>query len=106
MENSRPTRRPRRMRENRPLGISLVGTPPLRNPLKPLELLSQDQLMAIHEASLYLLENIGIEFMGTAAREKFRKAGATVDEATGLVKIPREVVESALKTAPASFVLS
>jgi len=105
MENSRPTRRPRRMREARSLGLSLVGTPPLRNPLKPLELLSQDQLMAIHEASLYLLENIGIEFMGAAARDKFRKAGATVDDATGLVKIPREVVERALKTAPSSFLL-
>jgi trimethylamine--corrinoid protein Co-methyltransferase len=106
MENSRPTRRPRRMREARSLGLTLIGTPPLRNPLKPLELLSQDQLMAIHEASLYLLENIGIEFMGAAARDKFRAAGATVDDATGLVKIPREVVERALKTAPSSFVLS
>jgi trimethylamine--corrinoid protein Co-methyltransferase len=94
------------MRDNRPLGISLAGTPPLRNCLKPLEILSEDQLMSIHEASLYLLENIGIEFMGTAARDKFRAAGATVDDTTGLVKIPREVVASALKTAPATFVLN
>src|ERR1700754_2081178 len=106
MENSRPTRRPRRMRENRALGMSLAGAPPLRNALKPLEILSEDQLMAIHEASLYLLENIGIEFMGAAARQKFREAGAKVDEASGLVKIPREVVANALKTAPATFVLS
>jgi trimethylamine--corrinoid protein Co-methyltransferase len=94
------------MRENRALGMSLAGTPPLRNALKPLEILSEDQLMAIHEASLYLLENIGIEFMGAAARQKFREAGASVDDASGLVKIPREVVASALKTAPSSFVLS
>src|SRR3954469_14077126 len=106
MENSRPTRRPRRMRENRPLGISLVGTPPLRNPLKPLELLSQDQLMAIHEASLYLLENIGIEFMGTAARDKFRAAGATVDDTTGLVYIPGKSVPKAPTTAPSTCVLN
>jgi len=106
MENSRPTRRPRRMRENRPLGMSLAGMPPLRNHMNPLEILSQDQLMAIHEASLHLLENIGIEFMGPAARDKFRKAGATVDDATGLVKIPRELVASALKTAPSTFCLT
>ena len=74
--------------------------------MKPLEILSEDQLMAIHEAALNLLENIGIEFMGAAARDKFRKAGATVDDATGLVKIPREVVAAALKTAPSTFILS
>src|SRR4051794_35988012 len=87
MENTRPTRRPRRMRESRPVGLSLLGSPPLRNHLKALELLSQDQLMAIHEASLHLLENIGIEFMGSAARQKFREAGASVNDATGLVRI-------------------
>ncbi|HVO00903.1 MAG TPA: trimethylamine methyltransferase family protein, partial [Candidatus Cybelea sp.] len=106
MENTRPTRRPRRMRENRAIGLSMLGQPPLRNVMKPLEILSQDQLMAIHEASLDLLENIGIEFMGATARQKFREAGATVDDATGLVKIPREVVAAALKTAPSIFVLT
>ena len=106
MENSRPTRRPRRMRESRALGLSLAGTPPLRNSMKPLELLSQDQLMAVHEASLRLLEETGIEFMGHAARQKFRAAGAEVNDATGLVKIPRELVAGALGTAPHSFILT
>jgi trimethylamine--corrinoid protein Co-methyltransferase len=94
------------MRENRSTGMSLLGAPPLRNNLKPLEILSQDQLMAIHEASLDLLERIGIEFMGAAARRKFREAGASVDDSTGLVRIPRELVQQALKTAPATFVLT
>ena len=94
------------MRESRSNGLALLGTPPLRNHLKPLELLSQDQLMAIHEASLHLLETIGIEFMGAAARSKFRDAGAKVDDSTGLVKIPREVVQEALTTAPSTFVLT
>ena len=86
--------------------MSLAGTPPLRNHMKPIEILSEDQLMAVHEASLDLLENIGIEFMGAAARDKFRAAGAKVDDDTGLVKIPREVVESTIKTAPATFALT
>ncbi|HET6619013.1 MAG TPA: trimethylamine methyltransferase family protein [Dongiaceae bacterium] len=94
------------MREARPNGLSLLGSPPLRNHLKPIEILSQDQLMAIHEASLHLLETIGIEFMGAAARRKFREAGAKVDDSTGLVKIPRELVQEALKTAPATFTLT
>ena len=106
MENTRPTRRPRRMRENRPIGMPMLGSPPLRNNLKPIEILSQDQLMSIHEASLQLLETIGIEFMGSAARQKFRDAGASVEESTGLVRIPRELVQRALETAPARFVLT
>jgi trimethylamine--corrinoid protein Co-methyltransferase len=94
------------MRETRPSGLSLLDTPPLRNNLKPIEILSQDQLMSIHEASFRLLETIGIEFMGSAARRKFREAGASVDDATGVVRIPRELVQRALDTAPARFVLT
>ena len=62
--------------------------------------------MAIHEASLRLLEDVGIEFMGKAARQKFREAGASVDEGTGQVRIPRELITEALKTAPSSFALT
>src|SRR5262249_1816399 len=83
-----------------------AGAPPLRNSMRPLELLTLDQLTAIHEASLKLLEETGIEFMGRAARKKFREAGAEVNDATGLVKIPREVVSAALKSVPHSFVLA
>jgi trimethylamine--corrinoid protein Co-methyltransferase len=106
MDRTRPTRRPRRSREGRALGAQLLGKPPIRNSFKPIEVLSQDQLMAIHEASLDLLERIGIEFMGEAARKLLRKAGAEVDDATGLSRLPRELVMNALKTAPTSFTLT
>jgi trimethylamine---corrinoid protein Co-methyltransferase len=106
METPRSARRPRRSREVTHLGASLVGKPPLRNSFKPIEVLSQDQLTAIHEASLKLLEETGIEFMGTAARQLLRKVGATVDDTTGLTKLPRELVLDAIKSAPPSFVLT
>ncbi|HXA70892.1 MAG TPA: trimethylamine methyltransferase family protein [Stellaceae bacterium] len=106
MDTPRSARRPRRSREVTHLGASLLGRPPLRNGFKPLEVLSQDQLMAIHEASLKLLEETGIEFMGAGARQLLRKAGASVDDATGLTKLPRELVLDAIKSAPASFVLT
>jgi trimethylamine--corrinoid protein Co-methyltransferase len=106
MESPRSSRRPRRSRDAGHLGAVLSGGPPLRNSFKPIEPMSRDQLMAIHEASLRLLEEIGIEFMGAAARQAFRKAGAKVDESTGLVRIPRELIAAALKTAPSSFMLT
>ena len=106
MDTPRSARRPRRSREVTHLGASLAGKPPLRNSFKPIEVLSQDQLTAIHEASLKLLEETGIEFMGLAARQLLRKAGASVDDATGLTKLPRELVLDAIKSAPSSFVLT
>ena len=99
-------RRPRRAREPAQLGGAWIGRAPLRNAFPPLAPLSQDQIEAIHDASLRLLEEIGIEFQGEAACEALRKAGAAVEKETGLTRIPREVVTSALKTAPASFTLT
>jgi trimethylamine--corrinoid protein Co-methyltransferase len=69
-------------------------------------LLDEDQLSAVHEASLTLLQDVGIEFMGAAARRVFGSAGAIVDHETGIVRIPREVVEQAIASAPERFVVT
>jgi len=95
---------PRRPRES---GLSQGHFPAiLKRSLKPIEPLGPDQLEAIHNASLTILEEIGIEFMGAKARAAFAKAGAKVDEGSGLVRIPAELVTAALKTAPSSFRLT
>ena len=75
----------------------------IRSHLRPVEPLTLEQLIEIHEASIELLEKIGIEFMGLAARARFRSAGAAVDEVTQIVRIPREMVDQALATTPSSF---
>ena len=94
------------MRETHRLGAVLLGRPPLTNSFKPLEVLSEDQLMAIHEASLTLLQETGMEFMGPEARNLLRKAGAKVDDSTGLVQLPRELIAEGLKTTKPSFTLT
>ena len=60
----------------------------------------------MHEASLRLLQEVGVEFMGDAARATFGAAGALVDHDTGLVRIPSEVVDHAVATAPSQFVVT
>ncbi len=60
----------------------------------------------MHEASLRLLQEVGVEFMGGAARATFAAAGALVDHDTGLVRIPSEVVDHAVATAPSQFVVT
>jgi len=71
-----------------------------------MEILSADQVEAIHETSLRILEELGIELMSAAGRALLRAAGATVDEASGNVRLDRELVARALASAPAEFSLT
>jgi trimethylamine---corrinoid protein Co-methyltransferase len=71
-----------------------------------MEVLSADQLEAIHLTSLRILEELGIELMSPRARDTLRAAGAQVDDATGTVRLDRGLVEASLATAPSSFVLT
>ena len=50
----------------------------LRNPYQPFEILSRDQVEAIHRASLRVLEEIGVNFLLPEAIDILRAAGADV----------------------------
>src|ERR1700704_5856404 len=78
----------------------------VRNPYPPMEVLSPDQAEAIHLTSLRILEELGIEGMSPRALAVLARGGAEVDSATSTVRLDRGLVESALKSAPASFVLT
>lgn len=89
-------------------GPRLPAQRPFRQPqmrFNHTEVLSADELESIHEASLTILERIGMEFFCPEARSYMRDAGADVDESTMRVRIPRELVERALATAPSEFTL-
>src|SRR4029077_12881365 len=85
---------------------TLVAGPPPRNALGHVNLLDEDQLDAVHKASLDLLQEVGVEFMGASARAAFAAVGAIVSEDTGLVRIPREVVRHALSSVPEQFTVT
>jgi len=78
----------------------LARTKP-RRLFEPLRLVSDDELQSIHEASLRVLEEIGMEFLLPEARERLRAAGAEVEGER--VRFPRALVRSSLETAPSSF---
>ncbi|MFW6070518.1 MAG: trimethylamine methyltransferase family protein [bacterium] len=61
--------------------------------------LSDEDVRRIHEASLEVLERVGIEVQPSECREIFRAAGARIDEGANRVYIPRGMVEDALATA-------
>ncbi|MBL8584782.1 MAG: trimethylamine methyltransferase family protein [Rhizobiaceae bacterium] len=76
------------------------------NPYPPMAMLSDDQVEAIHEASLRILEEFGIEVMSPRALQLFERAGADVDHATQTVRLDRGLVAQALATTPAEFTLT
>ncbi len=78
----------------------------LVNPYPPLEPLSGDQLGAIHEASMTVLEDYGIEVLSERVRASFRGAGARVDDSHGIVRPDRELVLDLVARAPGAFSLT
>ena len=66
------------------------------NPYSPMELLSADQLEAIHLTSLRILEELGMEVMSRRAVAVLEAGGAEVDRAARTVRLDRGLVERAL----------
>ena len=64
-------------------------------------LLTQEQVERIHDASLELLEEVGLKVRYEPARELFKQHGCSVDGER--VKFPRAVVEKYRKLAPPTF---
>ena len=72
----------------------------------PTEPLSEDQIHAIHETSLRVLEEIGILFLNDDALTILEKEGCDVDWDTKNVRFDRGFIIEQLKKAPASFTLT
>jgi trimethylamine--corrinoid protein Co-methyltransferase len=70
-----------------------------------LELLSQDDVRQIHEATLDVIESVGVKFHSQTALDILEAHGASVDRETTVARIPGAVVEKALSTAPHAFTL-
>jgi trimethylamine--corrinoid protein Co-methyltransferase len=74
-------------------------------PYRPIEVLSADQVGAIHEAALGVLEEIGMKVLEPRARALYRSAGAMVDEADLRVRFDRAMLMELVGRAPAAFTL-
>src|SRR5271156_1778038 len=72
----------------------------LRNPFEPMKVFSDDQVAAIHEAALTMLETQGMKVLSADARARYLSAGAQVDEATQVVRIDRGLTTASLATTP------
>ncbi len=96
-----PTRRPRRVQAGPPL-LPWRG---IRNPFRPLEILSADAVEAIHRASLRILEEVGVECLGDRVLDRWAAAGARVDRGSRRVRVDGARIEELVALAPSSFTL-
>ena len=83
-------------------------TPPLE-PIRShrrLQSLDDEQLDRLQDATLHVLETVGVRFPSDAALEILGDHGAQVDLATEVVRLPRDLVRRALATAPRRFTLA
>jgi trimethylamine--corrinoid protein Co-methyltransferase len=101
----------RRIRR-RPSTVSTPATPDrsrlyrnLRVPFAPWRVFSDDRVEALHNTALGVLEEQGLKVLSAGARTRFRLAGATVDDATEIVRIDRGLVLECLARAPRQIVL-
>lgn len=69
------------------------------------EVLSAREVEQIDAASMHILAQVGMHVNLKRARDDFRAAGAQVDEAARMVRLPEAVVRRAIAQAPRSFTL-
>ncbi|MBW6463984.1 MAG: trimethylamine methyltransferase family protein [Firmicutes bacterium] len=66
---------------------------------------SEEDVTTVHEATVYLLEKVGIKMHNETARQIFKEKGAAVEEAQRIVKIPRSMIEEAIDSTPSKIIL-
>jgi trimethylamine--corrinoid protein Co-methyltransferase len=69
------------------------------------QFLTEDEKHKIHRESVRILEEVGVKFHSGKALKILADNGAKVDNDSGIARIPEDMVQQALETAPKSFVL-
>ncbi len=67
------------------------------------EFLTPEQVARVHEASLQILEDVGLLVRNDKAKEIFKKHGCNLDAESETVKFPRAIVEEFRQAFPPKF---
>jgi trimethylamine--corrinoid protein Co-methyltransferase len=103
-----PRRGGRAARAERAAKGGPIAQKPFRQPRRrfaPLNLISDDELEAIHNASLTILEEIGMDFLHAEARDILARAGARVEAGSARVRFDRGLILRAIASCPPTFTL-
>jgi trimethylamine--corrinoid protein Co-methyltransferase len=88
-----------------PSGLRQSAWRNVQNPYAPIEVVSPQAIEDIHNASLRILEEIGMDFLLPEARALLKAAGAEVREGDERVRLDRAMVEEFVAKAPPEFTL-
>ncbi|MFQ5556916.1 MAG: trimethylamine methyltransferase family protein [Acidimicrobiales bacterium] len=97
-------RRGRSRPSTRPSAIRQLPWREVENPHGTLAVLDPEGIETIHDASIRVLEELGIELLSESARARFADAGAIVLDET--VRVGGDIIEAAIATAPSEFSLT
>jgi len=78
----------------------------IHDPRLHLTVLDLEDIQKIHQATLQVIETVGVRFPSTKALEIWAAHGAQVDWGKKIVKAPGELIEKALKLAPPAYTLA
>lgn len=99
----RRRKRRRRDRTSSPLADKPFRT--LQNPLAPVEVLSPEQINRIHDTSMRILHEIGLDFLDEEVLDVWEQAGARVDRDAQHVWLDPDLVMKNVSKAPSQFTL-
>lgn len=71
--------------------------------IRPLEILTEEQIQAVHRGTLEVLEQTGVKFDSEKALKLLERHGCQVDYEDRRVKFPPGLVEQCLHKCPSSF---
>ncbi|GAB4431632.1 MAG: trimethylamine methyltransferase family protein [Chloroflexi bacterium OHK40] len=98
-------RRAARREQRRRSPLASLPFQVLESPIPPVELLDPEQLERIHDASMRIVEEIGLDFLDPEALAIWEQAGARVDHSAQHVWIDRGLLLEAVARAPSEFTL-
>ncbi len=78
----------------------------ITNPKLRLEILTPQEVKKIHDATLWIIEKVGVRFPSKRALDIWAAHGAEVDHEKMVIRAKPELLEAALKTCPSAYSLA
>lgn len=98
-------RRAARREQRKRSPLEQIPFRPIKHFAPPVELLAPAQIEQIHDVSMRILEEIGLDFLDDEALDIWEQAGAKVDRAAQHVWMDRGLILEAVGKAPSEFTL-
>ncbi|NWG07574.1 MAG: trimethylamine methyltransferase family protein [Chloroflexi bacterium] len=78
----------------------------ISDPKLKLEILTTEEVQKIHDATLWIIEHVGVRFPSKRALEIWEVNGANVDHEKKIVRAKPQLIEDALKKCPPKYILA